>query len=145
MLILLVTLIICWCWRWWWRRQYKATDGRAGESNYLENRNKWCCTTVHLLELDPVPLIQKYNKQKTARNTSKRKSQMITKKWCCTTVHLLELDPAPLIRKYNQKNKQGKGSIEKKSFLSGIAQIMGGGSTHARIFWPSFKKCFFGQ
>ena len=32
----------------------------------------------------------------------------------------------------------GKGSIEKKRFLSGIARIMGGGSTHARIFWPSF-------
>ena len=26
----------------------------------------------------------------------------------------------------------------KKRFLSGIARIMGGGSTHARIFWPSF-------
>ena len=32
----------------------------------------------------------------------------------------------------------GKTSIEKKRFLSGIARIMGGGSTHARIFWPSF-------
>ena len=32
----------------------------------------------------------------------------------------------------------GKGSIEKKRFLSGIARMMGGGSTHARIFWPSF-------
>ena len=27
---------------------------------------------------------------------------------------------------------------EKKRFLSGIAQIRGGGSTHAPIFWPSF-------
>ena len=35
-------------------------------------------------------------------------------------------------------NRLGKGSIEKKRFLSGIARIMGGGSTHARIFWPSF-------
>ena len=32
----------------------------------------------------------------------------------------------------------GKTSIEKKRFLSGIARIMGGGSTHARIFWPLF-------
>ena len=34
----------------------------------------------------------------------------------------------------------GKGSIEKKRFLSGIARIRGGGrgSTHAQIFWPSF-------
>ena len=40
----------------------------------------------------------------------------------------------------------GKTSIEKKRFLSGIARMMGGrGSTHARIFWPFFKKCIFGQ
>ena len=31
----------------------------------------------------------------------------------------------------------GKGSIEKKRFLSGIARIRVG-STHAQIFWPSF-------
>ena len=39
----------------------------------------------------------------------------------------------------------GKGSTQKKRFLSGIARMMGGGSTHARIFWPSFNKCIFGQ
>ena len=33
----------------------------------------------------------------------------------------------------------------KKRFLSGIARMRGGGSTHARIFWPFFKKCIFGQ
>ena len=33
----------------------------------------------------------------------------------------------------------GKRSTEKKRFLLGIARMMGGGgSTHARIFWPSF-------
>ena len=31
-----------------------------------------------------------------------------------------------------------EGLNEKKRFLSGIARMMGGGSTHARIFWPSF-------
>ena len=31
-----------------------------------------------------------------------------------------------------------EGLNEKKRFLSGIAQIRGGGSTHARIFWPLF-------
>ena len=33
----------------------------------------------------------------------------------------------------------------KKRFLSGIARTRGGGSTRARIFWPFFKKCIFGQ
>ena len=32
--------------------------------------------------------------------------------------------------------------MEKKRFLSGIARMMGGGSTHARIFWPFFPPCF---
>ena len=32
----------------------------------------------------------------------------------------------------------GKGSTGKKRFLSGIARMMGGGSTRARIFLPSF-------
>ena len=31
-----------------------------------------------------------------------------------------------------------EGVNGKKRFLSGIARMMGGGSTHARIFWPSF-------
>ena len=31
-----------------------------------------------------------------------------------------------------------EGVNEKKRFLSGIARMMGGGPTHARIFWPSF-------
>ena len=31
----------------------------------------------------------------------------------------------------------------KKRFLLGIARLRGG-STHAQIFWPSFKKCIFG-
>ena len=41
----------------------------------------------------------------------------------------------------------GKTSTEKKRFLSGIARMRegGGGSTHARFFWPFFKKCIFGQ
>ena len=40
----------------------------------------------------------------------------------------------------------GKRSIEKKRFLSDIARMRGGGgSTHARIFRPSFSKCIFGQ
>ena len=34
---------------------------------------------------------------------------------------------------------------EKKRFLSGIALMREGGSNHARIFWPFFKKCIFGQ
>ena len=37
-----------------------------------------------------------------------------------------------------------EGLNGKKRFLSGIARISGG-STHARIFWPSIKKCIFGQ
>ena len=38
----------------------------------------------------------------------------------------------------------GKGSIEKKKrFLSGIARIRGGGSTHARIFGPLFRSAFW--
>ena len=32
----------------------------------------------------------------------------------------------------------GKRSIEKKRFLSGIARMREGGSTHTRIFWPPF-------
>ena len=52
------------------------------------------------------------------------------------------LNRAP--RKYGNPDL-GKGSTQKKRFLSGIARMMGGGSTHARIFWPSFKKCIFGQ
>ena len=39
----------------------------------------------------------------------------------------------------------GKTSMKKKCLLSGIARMRGGGSTHARIFWPFFKKCIFGQ
>ena len=36
--------------------------------------------------------------------------------------------------------------IEKKMFYSVIARIRGvGGSTHARIFLPFFKKCIFGK
>ena len=36
---------------------------------------------------------------------------------------------------------------KKKRFLSGIVRIRGWGrgSTHARICWPFFKKCIFGQ
>ena len=33
---------------------------------------------------------------------------------------------------------KGRPQLKKKRFLSGIAQIRGGGSTHARIFWPPF-------
>ena len=39
----------------------------------------------------------------------------------------------------------GKTSMKKKRFLSGIARMRGGGSSHARIFWPFLKKCIFGQ
>ena len=34
---------------------------------------------------------------------------------------------------------------EKKTFSFGHCPNEGGGSTHARIFWPFFKKCIFGQ
>ena len=34
---------------------------------------------------------------------------------------------------------------EKKTFSFGHCPNEGGGSTHARIFWPSFKKCIFVQ
>ena len=33
---------------------------------------------------------------------------------------------------------KGRGQLKQKRFLSGIARIMVGGATHARIFWPSF-------
>ena len=33
----------------------------------------------------------------------------------------------------------------KKTFSFGHCPNDGGGSTHARMFWPSFKKCIFGQ
>ena len=33
----------------------------------------------------------------------------------------------------------------KKTFSFGHCPIEGGGSTHGRIFWPSFKKSIFGQ
>ena len=33
---------------------------------------------------------------------------------------------------------KGRDPMKKKRFLSGIAQKMGGGSTHGRNFWPSF-------
>ena len=39
---------------------------------------------------------------------------------------------------YKLQPWEGKTSEEKKRFLSGIAQIRGGGSTHAQIFWPLF-------
>ena len=35
-----------------------------------------------------------------------------------------------------------EGLNEKKRFLSGIARIRGGGSTHARIFGPLFRSAF---
>ena len=36
----------------------------------------------------------------------------------------------------------GKTSMKKKRFLSGIAQMMWGGSTHVRIFGPLFRSAF---
>ena len=42
----------------------------------------------------------------------------------------------------NGKYSLGKTSTAKKRFLSGIARMMWGGSTHARIFWPFFRSAF---
>ena len=48
-------------------------------------------------------------------------------------------------RRYLDKCRLGKTLIEKKTFSFGHCPNNGGGSTHAQIFWPSFKKCIFGQ
>ena len=37
----------------------------------------------------------------------------------------------------------GKTSMKKKCLLSGIARMRGGGSTHARIFWPFQRSAFW--
>ena len=42
-------------------------------------------------------------------------------------------------------SKIREGLNEKKRFLSGIARMMGGGSTHARIFDPLFRSAFLGN
>ena len=39
----------------------------------------------------------------------------------------------------------GKISIEKNVFFRALPKWGGGRSTHARFFWPFFKKCIFGQ
>ena len=38
-----------------------------------------------------------------------------------------------------------EGLNGKKTFSFGHCPNEGGGCTHARIFWPFFKKCIFGQ
>ena len=40
---------------------------------------------------------------------------------------------------------KGRGQRKKNVFFWALPQRWGGGSTHARIFWPSFNKCIFGQ
>ena len=46
--------------KWWWLMMPVMMPG---QNNYLENRNKWCCTTAPPLCPAPVSLLQQHTKE----------------------------------------------------------------------------------